>query len=279
MGCLRGFAQAEPRLRKRIDVAKKKQAADGVPKDLQFHALADMLPLLEGAEFTALAEDIREHGLREEIVLHEGMILDGRNRYRACLAAEAEPRYRTFGDRPSDGTDPRAFVISAYGDRLSGLQLFGRQHQGGKRFDDPVADALVRTDRRKQARLADPQLVEDRKYDDYRNRHAKAEEARWADFARRLAARRQRDFRRPWQPRGAMRGAPMSLVYPPMVRADERPTRLKLPAGTDECAFGGDLYPVDLFGGNSPPCSSLTTGASSRSTEGRHDLLEILEER
>ena len=39
-------------------------------------------------------------------------ILDGHNRYRACIEAGVEPRFRTFGDGASDGDDPRAFVIS-----------------------------------------------------------------------------------------------------------------------------------------------------------------------
>jgi hypothetical protein len=46
------------------------------------------------------------------VVLYEGKILDGRNRYRACIEAGVELRFRTFGDRASDGDDPRAFVIS-----------------------------------------------------------------------------------------------------------------------------------------------------------------------
>jgi ParB-like chromosome segregation protein Spo0J len=57
--------------------------------ELKFHPLADLFPLTEGAEFDALVADIKANGLNEDIVLFEGMILYGRNRYRACLAADA----------------------------------------------------------------------------------------------------------------------------------------------------------------------------------------------
>jgi hypothetical protein len=58
---------------------------------IKFHPLADMFPLMEGAEFDALVADIKANGLHEDIVFYENMILDGRNRYRAWLAAGKDP--------------------------------------------------------------------------------------------------------------------------------------------------------------------------------------------
>ena len=79
--------------------------------ELGFHPAADLLPLLEGPEFDALVGDVRAHGLREPIVLLDGTILDGRNRYRACLAAGIEPRFEQWTPR-HEGDRPLAFVLS-----------------------------------------------------------------------------------------------------------------------------------------------------------------------
>jgi hypothetical protein len=79
---------------------------------LQFHPLADIFPLMEGAEFDELVADIKKRGQQARIVLKDGMILDGRNRYRACLAAGIEPMFacQAYSDRI---TDPVAFVVAA----------------------------------------------------------------------------------------------------------------------------------------------------------------------
>ena len=51
--------------------------------------------------------DIKENGLFQSIVLHEGKILDGRNRYNACNDAEVEPNFVEY-----EGEDELSYVIS-----------------------------------------------------------------------------------------------------------------------------------------------------------------------
>ncbi|WP_329046178.1 hypothetical protein [Pseudomonas aeruginosa] len=74
---------------------------------LEYHAYANLFPLLQGNEYEALKRDIGRNGQQEEIVLLDGLILDGRNRYRACLELEIEPATRPFTD-----ADPLAYVLS-----------------------------------------------------------------------------------------------------------------------------------------------------------------------
>jgi hypothetical protein len=73
---------------------------------LPFHPLAELFPLIEGIEFDDLITSIKENGQHDLIVLLDGMILDGRNRYRACIAAEVEPKTELF-----TGRDPIRFVM------------------------------------------------------------------------------------------------------------------------------------------------------------------------
>jgi hypothetical protein len=76
-------------------------------KHLKSHNLANIFPMLDKDEAKSLADDISEHGLREPIVLLEGRILDGRNRYAACIEAGVEPRFTKY-----TGDNPFAYVVS-----------------------------------------------------------------------------------------------------------------------------------------------------------------------
>lgn len=60
--------------------------------ELEFHEAANIFPMMIDERLDDLADDIGKSGLRETIKLFDGKILDGRNRYLACLRADVEPR-------------------------------------------------------------------------------------------------------------------------------------------------------------------------------------------
>ena len=74
----------------------------------ELHPLCSLFPRLTGPEFSSLCDDIKTNGLDSPIVLHDGMILDGGNRYRACVEAGVEPTFVVFS-----GDDIVSFVLSA----------------------------------------------------------------------------------------------------------------------------------------------------------------------
>ncbi len=71
------------------------------------HKLAKYFPVLEGEEFDLLVQDIKEHGQLEPIVLCDGEILDGMNRYNACLKLGIDSIVEEY-----KGDDPLSYVIS-----------------------------------------------------------------------------------------------------------------------------------------------------------------------
>lgn len=71
------------------------------------HPIADIFPSMTEEGTHDLADDILLHGQREPIWMFEGKILDGRNRYNACLLKGLEPRMVDYV-----GSDPLAFAVS-----------------------------------------------------------------------------------------------------------------------------------------------------------------------
>ncbi len=69
-------------------------------EELKIHPVAALFALMVGDQFDAFVDDIRSNGLLEPITLHpDGRILDGRNRYRACLEADRPPRFETWSGK------------------------------------------------------------------------------------------------------------------------------------------------------------------------------------
>ena len=76
---------------------------------MEFHEIANVYPLMSRDAVTELAEDIKKNGLLMPIVVYEDKILDGRNRWAACVHAQVEPHFTPFNGK----IDPLDFVISA----------------------------------------------------------------------------------------------------------------------------------------------------------------------
>ncbi len=77
--------------------------------ELQFHPAASVFPMMRGEEYQELLYDIQEHGLREPILLCDGQILDGRNRFRVCREIGIEPAFRKWDGK---GGSPLSVVLS-----------------------------------------------------------------------------------------------------------------------------------------------------------------------
>lgn len=78
----------------------------------RFHPIANIFPLMEGDEFDQLVADIEANGLTDPVIMLDGKILDGRNRYRACQALGIAHREVKFEDLTTGSDDPTAYVWS-----------------------------------------------------------------------------------------------------------------------------------------------------------------------
>ncbi len=76
--------------------------------NLRPHPAAEIFPKMAEAEFDALVTDIEQNGQLEPIIIYEGMILDGRHRYKACQQLGLKCRTIEW----DGGGSPEEFVIS-----------------------------------------------------------------------------------------------------------------------------------------------------------------------
>lgn len=112
-------------------------------RELQFHEIANVFPLLEGEEFRELCEDIEKNGQQQPILTYESKILDGRNRYRACREIGEEPWVeRWVGDNPVEAvmslnlhrrhlTSGQKAMIGVEAEKMLAREAKKRQAHGG----------------------------------------------------------------------------------------------------------------------------------------------------
>jgi ParB-like nuclease domain len=91
-----------------VPMRKKAQGAKMGANRRPVHPIADLFPMMSDGELSDLAADIRVNGLLDPITVDkDGVIIDGRNRARACEIAGIEP-----ATAPFEGDDPGAFIIA-----------------------------------------------------------------------------------------------------------------------------------------------------------------------
>ena len=74
----------------------------------ELHELCALFPRMGGEEFEALKADIKANGLRQPIVTYQGSVLDGGNRYQACMDLGIKPLMVEY-----TGSDLVGYVESA----------------------------------------------------------------------------------------------------------------------------------------------------------------------
>lgn len=122
----------------------------------EIHPVADLFPMLADDELAELADDIKQRGLLQPIVLDsEGRLLDGRNRLAACDLARVRPSFTFY-----EGDDPDGYALAVNGQRremtkaqkaivaanFSKLEKFGDQRKAARALgisDSRVSEAKV----------------------------------------------------------------------------------------------------------------------------------------
>ncbi len=77
-------------------------------EEVKFHPLANLFPLMNSEELDKLGKDILESGQQDDIILLDGMILDGRNTYLSCRMFKIKPRFKNYNKK----TKPLQYVKS-----------------------------------------------------------------------------------------------------------------------------------------------------------------------
>lgn len=169
-----------------------------MPTVYRIHEVADIFPPMSPEEYQALKADIQKDGQREPIWLHEGAIIDGKNRDRACRELGIPLRVRNWDGKGS----LTAFVVSLnlhrrhlnpsqkafVGERTIAMfekEAGDRQRAGLKQGDKaPVSAKLRERDKGKAAEKAAKSVGVSPRYVE----HAKKIRAKAPELAKKVVA-------------------------------------------------------------------------------------------
>jgi len=141
------------------------------PKKPKLHPLCTLFPPLAGEELQALAEDIKQNGLREDLLrTDDWQLIDGQSRMAACEMAGVEPRYEIWDGKGSLvdlvisrnvrrrhlDTSQRAMIASQIADFLA-----AENKDGETRANLPVKRQGRRRDGAARMMNVSPRSVED----------------------------------------------------------------------------------------------------------------------
>lgn len=115
-------------------------------ESMQMHPYCMAIPEMTQKEFADLKEDISGSGQLEPIVVFQGMILDGRHRFRACMELGVEPWFKQY-DGPDSAKD---YVISknlkrrnlTEAQRTMAMAALARLQHGSNRHEAKVIENL-----------------------------------------------------------------------------------------------------------------------------------------
>ena len=79
---------------------------------VEVHDAANLFPMLEGEKFEELKADIEKNGVQVWMTFYDGKLLDGRNRYRACVELGINPEHYSDELDVESVPDPIAWVLS-----------------------------------------------------------------------------------------------------------------------------------------------------------------------
>ena len=80
--------------------------------DYQSHPAAELFPMMPPDQYEAFKEDVRKNGFQQDVVIYQGQILDGRNRYKAAIELDMLDDLPIAEMDDDTQIDPYQWVIS-----------------------------------------------------------------------------------------------------------------------------------------------------------------------